>query len=110
MSAIASLCGPPPHAWGHSRRLLPYPCRFRSTPPRVGTFPGITASRPCATVHPHTRGDIPVQFGAYASANGPPPHAWGHCLLGTDEPHRAPVHPHTRGDILLSGDIRAPHS
>ena len=123
-----SKCGSPPHAWGHSMCSPRHMNSYRFTPTRVGTF-GLKSRRSLViSVHPHTRGDIPLYPISSANGIGSPPHAWGHCKrplqalvhlrftptrVGTlhDSPcgtTGSPVHPHTRGDIAACSALRAP--
>src|SRR5205085_1046028 len=107
--------------WGHQvHEFAPGPLR-RFTPTRVGTSWPNDGNVCSLSVHPHTRGDIPLPLRRHQASAGSPPHAWGHpatvsgrgprrrftpTRVGTSGSPRhttsAPsVHPHTRGDIMI---------
>ncbi len=118
-TSVSTLCGSPPHAWGHFCRRLAEAIILRFTPTRVGTFLSQDSGYSNHTVHPHTRGDITTVAYGTSEVYGSPPHAWGHSgpsstspsllrftptRVGTFcrwRPSSPPisVHPHTRGDI-----------
>jgi len=72
-----SLIGSPPRAWGQCDLFARSPRTGRFTPTGVGTICGGSATRWCATVHPHGRGDnVELDVGTLL-LYGSPPRAWG---------------------------------
>ena len=114
--------GSPPRAWGQCRfpRALERLVRF--TPTGVGTISSYDNCAPCASVHPHGRGDNRAVLLTDFIGDGSPPRAWGQFDLaermfhiyrftptgvGTIRSGRTyvshlSVHPHGRGDNVFT--------
>ena len=111
-------CGSPPRAWGQPGRWRSRRSGPRFTPTCVGTTPVACSTRLRPSVHPHVRGDNPVDGDLDDPGRGSPPRAWGQrwfrasrrrrprftpTCVGTTGPARpedllGTVHPHVRGD------------
>ena len=117
---VVAVAGPPPRAWGRYRGDRALDVRLGSTPTCVGTIRRRLHTGSSPWVHPHVRGDDHGQLRRPEEQLGPPPRAWGRCLLST---RNVPVdgstptcvgtmssrvtisvvtgvHPHVRGDDL----------
>ena len=131
-TGLMSDIGSPPRAWGQLRRSGHCAPAVRFTPTGVGTICGGSATRWCATVHPHGRGDNRTPSSSSHSPIGSPPRAWGQCRTGRRNPpavrftptgvgtiatlrgslRPSAVHPHGRGDnatVRRSLSIRPVH-
>ena len=116
------ISGSPPLAWGQlyaSPRII---TNNRFTPTRVGTTDEKLAFVEPSSVHPHSRGDNPLNWMRDLRQVGSPPLAWGQRLyssklvqplrftptrVGTTELDerrfdKLAVHPHSRGDNLIA--------
>ena len=69
--------GSPPRAWGQLTARAEIRSKARFTPTGVGTTPILSLNDPAAPVHPHGRGDNPVDGDAARRVEGSPPRAWG---------------------------------
>ena len=100
---LISLTGSLPHTWGILYGLTPLIYCQRFTPTYVGN------TRPCvlrictALVHPHIRGEYPLNLFNFPIYYGSPPHTWGirHSSLHRHDFHA--VHPHIRGEYSHLG-------
>ena len=117
-SAVSTLTGSPPRAWGQVGRDAPDDDRRGITPTCVGTGSGGRPSRAGPRDHPHVRGDRGDANGSPRLVEGSPPRAWGQATrrstsgrsrwitptcVGTGPSarrrgRRPSDHPHVRGD------------
>ena len=94
----SSARGTPPHTWGKLDKVYQSDSRTRYTPTHVGKTPGFQYDPTMSTVHPHTRGENSLQYSAYFSSAGTPPHTWGKLCSNRMFDGVLTVHPHTRGE------------
>ncbi len=76
--------GSPSRAWGRPDALLSRVRQCRFTPTCVGTAWTFRARLARRSVHPHVRGDGPVEHSSTAIPVGSPPRAWGRLFPARD--------------------------
>ena len=98
ISAVASMLGSPPHAWGQWAGAYHRRNAARFTPTCVGTMEMGRDISSTLSVHPHMRGDNAAAHCSISFTRGSPPHALGQLRQSFRHGGSPPVHPHMRGD------------